>query len=366
MRLTFIISSLSHGGAERVMSIMANYWVKKGWKVTILTFAGAEMLPDYDLDERVTHIPLGLMSDSYDLISGLWNNIHRILRLRDAIYNSKPDVVISFIDTVNVLTLIASKNLKIPVLVSERNNPAKYYIGNTWEKLRNWTYLSADRIVVQTQRIYDCLSPQLQARACVIPNPILSTPIRKHQHLSKGSDDFSLIAMGRLNEQKGFDLLIQAFAKIKDKHPKWKLTILGEGSLRSQLEAIRDSLGLSQHVYFPGRVKNPSDYLLEADLFVLSSRFEGFPNALCEAMACGRPVISFDCDTGPREIIRNGVDGMLVPNEDVFALTQAMDSLMSDQKKRQNLAAKAPEVVTKFSLDKVMEIWEKVLNDVCY
>jgi glycosyltransferase involved in cell wall biosynthesis len=142
------------------------------------------------------------------------------------------------------------------------------------------------------------------------------------------------------------------------------LTILGEGELRTELESLRNSLGLSERVHLPGVVKNPYEVLLQADIFVMSSRFEGFGNVLIEAMACGVPVISTDCPSGPNEIIRDGVDGILVPNQDVDALAAAMDRLMSDEKERKRLSVGGIEAVERFSLEKIMGMWEKLLAQV--
>lgn len=363
IHLTLVISSLSCGGAERVMSIMANYWADKGWKIDLLTLDDGTEPPFYKLDCRVRYVPLGLTQDSSNALIAIRNNLKRIQILRAAISESKPNAAIAFVEKTNVITLLATRGLNVPVVVSERTDPAMFSIGKIWGQLRQRTYPLAHRLVVQSKGALSYFSPQIQVRTIIIPNPVLPPPERKHR-TNKPLVERAIIAVGRLGEEKGFDLLIRAFACLKDVHPDWRLTILGEGSLRRELEALREQLGLSHRIHLPGRVKNPYEYLNQADIFVLSSRFEGFPNALCEAMACALPVIATDCPSGPREIVRDGVDGILVPNKDVKALTVAMDRLMSDAGERKRLSERALEVTERFSLDKVMGMWEELLSQV--
>ncbi len=371
MRLTFVISSLTYGGAERVMSIMANYWVAKGWEITLLTFDNNQVISDFYLDSRVDHIYLDIAEDSPNKIIGIWNNLKRIRTLRLAISNSKPDSVISFMSETNIITLLATRWLKIPIVVSERNHPRRHSIGIVWKQMCQWTYPFADQIVFQTKAARDCFPSQLQSRTCIIPNMVVLPPIEKRssdnllsERTACNSASLSLIAIGRFVPAKGFDILLQAFAQLKDRYPEWTLTILGDGTLRPEMESLRNQLGLTDCVHFLGFVKNVYAFLKQADLFVLSSRFEGFPNALCEAMACGLPVISTDCPSGPREIIRDRIDGILVPNEDVSALAAAMERLMSDAQERKSLAANASEVIERFSLEKIMGMWEQLLEEV--
>ncbi len=363
-RLTLVIPSLGCGGAERVMTVMANYWAARGWPVTLFTFDNASAAPFYELDTRVRHFPLGLASNSRSALSGLRNNLERVLFLRQAIKSSRPDAVISFLDTTNVVTLLATRGLNIPVIVSERIDPARHRLGRAWDRLRNWTYPMADLVVAQSNAALNYFSPKIQVRASIIPNPV-SPQSEERFATKKKMANPSLIAVGRLDRQKGFDLLIEAFAQIKDRHNEWTLTIFGEGPERPELESLRGRLALEGRVFLPGSVKNLHDILVRANLFVMSSRYEGFPNALCEAMAHGLAVISTNCPSGPREIIRDGVDGLLVASDNAVALASAMDRLMSSEVERARLALRAPDVTKRFGVERVMELWNAALSEVC-
>jgi glycosyltransferase involved in cell wall biosynthesis len=340
---------------------MANYWACKGWHITMLTLDDGSASPCYDLDSRVHHIPLDIAGDSINQVVGCLNNLRRIHRLRHTLHKISPDVVVSFVDKTNVITLLATLGMKLRVIVSERSDPAVYRIGRVWEQLRWLTYMFADGIVVQNTGALAYFQPRFHGRTTVIPNPVVKPPVGEHQ-VTRSQHSHSVIAMGRLSQEKRFDLLLLAFAQLKERHPNWNLTILGEGPLRQVLESLRDQLGLTSRVFLLGYVRNTYYHLEKADLFVMCSRFEGFPNALCEAMACGLPVISTDCPSGPREIIRGGENGLLVQPEDVNVLALAMDSLMSDEKERKRLGSRAVEVIERFSLEKIMRMWEEVLG----
>ncbi len=363
MKLTLISSSLRAGGAERVMSIVANYWAARGWKVTLLTFDDGDEPPFYDLDRRIKHNSLGIGEKSIDSIFALPGNLGRIGTLKKAILNSKPNVVISFVNRTNILTLLACRGLKIPTIVSEHVYPAFGELTKFEQILQKRYYRRASLVTVPTHSALSFFPLGEGYNTSVMPNPIAvpeSPPIESQLY----TDDRHLLAVGPLIPQKGFDLLIQAFAQICGRHPEWTLTILGEGEMRPELEELQFQLGLEERVYMPGIVKNVDAYIRKADLFALSSRFEGFPMALCEAMACGVPVIASDCLSGPREIIHNGTDGMLVVSENIDAMASGLDLLMSDPVKRQYFSHYAPKVLDRFGLEKVMGMWSSAIKQV--
>jgi glycosyltransferase involved in cell wall biosynthesis len=173
-----------------------------------------------------------------------------------------------------------------------------------------------------------------------------------------------MVTLGRLSAEKQFDYLLRAFERCGSRHPEWSLQIIGEGPERQSLEALAADLGIGRRVRFPGIVQDPEAILCNADLFVLTSRYEGFPNALVEAMACGLAVLSFDCPSGPNEIIRHGVDGVLVPAQDLDALAGSMDRLMGDDAERTRLGARALEVADRFDVERIMSMWEDVIEEV--
>ena len=219
------------------MSTMANYWASQGWSVTILSLDNGAISPFFELDSLVRHVPLGIASDSAHPIVGLWNNVKRILALRQAISQSKPQTVISFVDKTNVITLFATWGLNLKVIVSERTDPHAHRIGRLWDGLRWWIYSRADRIVVQSQAALCYFLPKFHRSVTVIPNPV-AMPLAVYCERGTGSSPSSIIAVGRLSKEKRFDILLRTFARLTILHPEWTLTIVGEGPLRSELESL--------------------------------------------------------------------------------------------------------------------------------
>ncbi|MZG54236.1 MAG: glycosyltransferase family 4 protein [Nitrospinae bacterium] len=362
-RLTLVIYKMSGGGAQRVLSIIANHFAEKGWAITLMTFDDGSQPSFYKLHPSIQCVPLSISRQQPNALSTLLMYLLRPIILRSAIRKNKPDVVISFIDLANILTLVATVGLSIPVIISERVNPAFHSIGCFWSVLRKMVYRWAACLVVQTRDVLPFFSTAIQKKINVIPNPVL-LPARNEQNLDKDGSKKILLAMGRLVDQKGFDLLIKAFAKLKSKFPEWQINIWGEGEKKTYLENLCKELSLQKKVIFKGMNQDNYTVMKQADIFVLSSRYEGFPNVLAEAMACGLPVISFDCPSGPSEMIVDGKNGLLISKINDEELAKGIQRLMMDESLAKQLGKEAKKVTDTFSMKKIMNLWEKVILEI--
>ncbi|MCU1266147.1 MAG: glycosyl transferase group 1 [Acidobacteria bacterium] len=345
------------------MTLLTRGLLANGHSVTVITLYN-EDTDFFILPKAAERLALGIDGISTTVIHGLANNLQRLRILRRAIKSSQPDVVVSHIHQTNVMTIIALGGTAVPMIAVEHNDPGMHPAGRIWEALRRRTYPRAWKLVSVSRGVDEGFSWLAADKRIVIHNPI-ELP-KDVQAISVPDTEIGdrqwIAAMGRLTPQKGFDLLLQAFAKVVDRHPGWGLRIIGEGELRRELEQLSAQLDLSQSVSFAGLLANPLPVLRNSKLFAMASRYEGFPYAALEAMACGLPVIYTDCPSGPREIIREGVDGLLVPNGDVAALAAAMDRLMSNSVERANLAARAPQVLDRFGTAGIVAQWEDLFE----
>ena len=357
-RVALVISSLALGGAEKTLCVLAGGLARRGCAVHVLSFDTPQATPFFSLDPRVRLHGLDLNRTSTSALGALRANARRVAVLRRHLRQLRPGAVIGFMDSTNVLCLLACLGLGIPVLATEHTDPRRHDIGAFWNTLRLLTYPLAAAVTTQTEAVRRLLP----GRCVLLANPVEQPP---RQGPAPAEATFPqgrlLLALGRLAPEKGFDLLLEAFAALAGSRPQWSLVILGEGPERQRLEAQRRALGLEGRVLLPGAAAEPAVWLRRAELFALPSRFEGFSNALCEALACGVPAVAFNCQSGPAEILRHGVDGLLVAPEDTPALAAALGGLMDDEPQRQAMAARAPEVLTRFGLEPVLDQWEALL-----
>ena len=356
-RVLLAILSLSPGGAERVVSELANWWAGRGTEVAILTFRGREH-DHYSLNPGIQRIPLDFWRESRTPWEFAANRLRLPFRVREAVRAFGPDAAISFIDLTNILMVTALAGTKIPVIVSERIDPRHHRIGLVWSFARRLLYPLSRALVVQTHAVARWAGRVVpKKKVAVIPNFVREMP-------GPGENAFRervVLAVGRLDRQKGHDLLIRAFAALGRGREGWRLVILGEGPERSSLERLALTLGLGCEVIMPGVVREPAEWLYKAGLFVLPSRYEGFPNSLLEAMACGCAVIAADCPSGPGEIVSHGQNGLLVPPGDVDALSASLLRLMGDENLRASLGNRARDVRSRFSREKIMAQWDELV-----
>jgi glycosyltransferase involved in cell wall biosynthesis len=277
--------------------------------------------------------------------------------------SAAPHVVLSFMTRTNVLVLLACTGLPVRVVVSERVDPASHRETLLWQGLRSLLYQRADAIVVQTERIATWFRRRLwrRDRIVVIPNPVVPG-----EHTSAPSEPPPqpfILGAGRLVRQKGFDILIRAFGVVAPEAPQLRLVIAGEGPEEKQLRDLAAGLGLGSRVTFLGNVRDLSALMRYAVAFVLSSRYEGFPNVLLEALACGLPTVAADCPEGPREILADGQYGLLVPCNDATALAAAIVRLLADAELRRRLSALGPIATAPYEKRRVVDAWEALLAD---
>lgn len=365
MRLLIYIHSLENGGAERVVSNLANYWVTIGWEVTVVTVA-AEETDFYVLDPAVKRYSLKLAGNNKNVLAGFVRTFKRVQALRRVLRAVQPEVALSAMHTANVILALAARGLPdIRTIGSEHNFPPKAPMGIIWETMRRHAYGRLAAVVALTRECAAWLAVHSHApRIPVIPNPV-GWPLVNHEPCISPAACYSserriLLGVGRLSVEKNFAALIAIFARLAARHPDWDLVILGEGPLREALQLQIEAAGLADRVFLPGSVGNVGDWYARASLYAMSSHFEGFPNTLVEAMAYGLPAVSFDCDTGPRDIIRHAVDGFLVKPDDESEMESALEQLILDDELRADFGSRAMEARERFSLKKISSMWEEV------
>lgn len=368
MRILIFLPSLQAGGAERVTVTLANYWQKNGKNVAVVTLADDN--DAYALDPGVVRYKLGLLRESSTLIQALHNNLQRIAQIRHIIQRERPDIAIGMMSSAAVLLIISAWGIKrVKIIVEEHIYPPLEPLRLVWRLMRYLTYPLADAVVVLTNDSMKWLRSSIpNARGYIIPNPIVlpmpSLPPQVEPCDWIPNDRKLLLAVGRLTYQKGFDILIRAFAAVAHRCPDWDLIILGEGPDRSSLQSLVEASQLTKRVKMPGRVGNLSEWYERADLFVLSSRYEGFGLVIVEAAAHGCPIVATSCLSGPSDIITHGYDGWLVQPNDDCALASALEMLMHNQDLRQYLAANALQIASRYTVSQISLHWERLFSKI--
>ena len=351
--IAIVTSGLGAGGAERVIALIADHLVARGDRVSVIAFDRPDDPIFHPLPEGATIHRLGATRRS------AIEPLARIMRLRRLLAAAQPDIVLSLLTKINAITLLATIGLPARVIPCERNNPTRQDAHPIWNLALRLLYRRATAIVLQTAASRRCLPRGVRGRATVIPNPIEPYAVPTQDPLPS-----RLAAVGRLTHQKGFDLLIDAYARVADRHPAWQLDIWGEGDDRATLASRIATLGMADRIALRGLSATPGGWLAEAGALVLSSRYEGFPNVLAEAMAAGLPVLATDCAFGPAELIVPERTGLLIPAENVATLAIGLDRLLGDDALRSRIGTAARAAMRAYAPSTVLARWDALLDAV--
>jgi len=349
-QIVFVIGSMGRGGAERVISILANTYAREDWKVSIITLLDNKN--DYPLDKSIELISFANKKRSRVSQIPKW-----IFGIRRYISKSRPDVVVSFVARINILTLVACIGLRRKIVVSERNDPKADGRSLFVRIATDLLYPLADKIVFQTRWAQSCFSNRIQKRSIIIPNPVQVTTYA----LPQDQRNKKIVAVGRLSKQKNHELLIKAFKRVHEIYPEYTLFIYGEGDLREYLEKLIEDMKLSEAVFLPGNVPDIHEQIADAEMFVLSSNYEGLSNALLEAMMMGLPCISTNC-AGSNEIIENGRNGVLVPTGTEEDIYKEISRLIESKEETKIMGNNAKTKLSCLSYEKVLEIWQGIIH----
>lgn len=361
----FLITGMPMGGAERVMATLANEFVAKGHQVRLVTLKKA--ISAYELDERIEFIggnsDITSSNPIFRRIEVVCAAIKSIIFYRRQLKEYKPDMILSFLTNTNLLAIMNNciSIKKYPVIISERCDPrtrSKFLV-----KLCNKIYPLADTIVCQSKVIENYfLEQNFKAITAVIANPVNEECINKEEITQRQK---KIVAVGRLNNQKNYDLLIESFSDIEKDYPEHKLEIYGQGPEENRLQNKIDSLGLKNKILLMGTKQNVMTHVADAEIYVMSSDFEGFPNALVEAMSSGIPVISTNFPTGvAKELIEDGKNGYVVPLRNREALSEAMRKILGDETAQKEMSINNKELRKELNVKNITNKWEELFDDV--
>ena len=342
MKIAFLYGNMQRGGAQRVISCLAAYCAGLGDTVTILTLDGGGS--DYELDPGVSVIGLNVAGDSANKLESARRFLTTERKLQEWMRKEKPDAVLAFSSKLTMQLLLARGHGAPALICSERANPA-FRAESAATRMERVLLKKADGFIFQTQRVSLLFATEMRERGTVIHNGLFSPDIPEEVTPFARRRQREICAVGRLeNGQKAYDVMLAAFALFREQHPEHVLHIYGSGSSEAAIRAQAEALGLTDSIIFYGNHPHVIHEIKDMGMFVMTSRFEGMPNALIEAMACGLPCVCTDCDFGPAELIRDGENGLLVPVDDVTAIAAAMGQIADDPALAEKLSREALEI----------------------
>ena len=356
MHIAMLIGSLTKGGAERVLVNLADYFVNKGYCVTMVTQYKWEN--EYPLNDKVKRI-ISDITQEETTKSRVVNFKRRFKKLRDIWKAEKPDVILSFIGKNNMMAILTSRFLNIPVAVSVRAEPSEEYYNFWMGFMARHLFAKADGVVLQTKKCFDFFPEKVRKKAVILKNPVSLTFFRPR---FEGEREKSIVAVGRVDENKNHEMLIRAFSRIAREFPDYRLIIYGDGDCRNKLAELAVELRLSERILLPGSVENVADVIYKSRVFVLSSNTEGVPNTLIEAMLMGLTVIATDCPCGgPADLIQNGYNGILTPVRNIDKMTENLQKILNNLQNADEMGMNAAKTSDIFKPEKVYGEWEEFL-----
>ena len=346
MNIVFALPGLGFGGAERVVSILANEFAKEHTVKIILTSGRSDCA--YSLSPEITVEP----TDGSNNVFKNWKSFRKICK------ESKPDVVISFMTVTGIMSAIALAGTNIPIITSERNDPfaKSTQLSTPLKILGKLAPFFTAGYVFQSEGAKNYYSTKIQKKSCIILNPL---NVEKLPTRDENNIDNRIVSVGRLHPQKNQKMLINAFARsqINQDHT---LHIYGDGPLKNELEELIETLEMKNKIFLEGNSKQVHEDIKNAKLFVFTSDYEGLPNALMEAMAIGLPCISTDCSPGgAKMLINNGENGILIPCGDEDLLMKELDSICNDKERLDMYGAKAKTICDKTKISSIANEWMK-------
>lgn len=354
--IVFYIATLTRGGAERVMAGLANYFAGQDYRVLLLTLEEEEGL--YPLSERIEKRVLSLPEGG----SRFGNVLKRILQVRRVLKETKADAMVAFIGKTNIRAILAGLFLPTKVFVSVRSAPVREYPGMQ-KILARGLFALADGVIFQTEEAGRWFSGAVRQKSRILLNP-LSAEYTKGAYT--GVREERIVTVGRMDPVKNHALLVKAFAAAVEKHPGLRLEIYGDGECRKEIEGLCRELGIGDRVFLAGDTSRPAEKIWRAGVFVLSSNFEGMPNAVAEAMASGIPVVATDCPSGgARALVKNEETGLLVPVGDEKAMTRAILRVLEEEGLGDRLAERAELFAKSLYPDKIYKMWQNYIEEVC-
>lgn len=351
-KLTFFIGSMGKGGAERVISILANHFARSGWSVDIVMLLNRNV--QYELYKTINLIDLTGKHTSY-----VKNTFDWVVGIRKYLKRTNPTCVISFVARINALVLSSSIGLNIPVIVSERNDPRNDGRSKLMQYYCDHAYRRANAVVFQTKYECECFSASVQKQAYIIKNPVSVQCYRTID--GPKTNRIKIVNVGRLAEQKNQKMLIDAIAVLVRDYPDMKCEIYGEGPLRRQLENQIINLNLQNIVFLKGNVNDLHEKISDASIFVMTSNYEGLSNACIEAMMIGLPCITTQY-AGSEELISDRVNGLTVQCNNLQELVEAIRAVLRNPNLAKKLGKAAKESVTSYQTTVVLKEWDKLIN----